>query len=94
MERYFEDHLQPKLDALERRIDKIEHRQHDLATKLHAAPSVDMEITGSNPDFVLETMRRAYQLFGNCTNFHLKTTLNEVVETQTSAEGEQNVTGD
>lgn len=87
MERYIEDHLQPKLDALDRRIDKVEHRQHDLATKLNLAPSVEMEIEGSDPDFVLETMRRAYQLFGNCTNFRLKTTLKELVETK-NAEGD------
>lgn len=86
MERYIADHLQPKLDVLDRRLDKVEHRLHDISAQQQAAPSVEMEIAGSNPDFVLETMRRAYQLFGACTNFHLKTVLTQT----TTAEGETN----
>lgn len=88
MERYIADHIQPKFDALDRRLDKLENRQHDLATKLTMSPNFDLEITGNSPDFILETARRAYDLFGARTNFNLKARLSEVVET--AAEGENN----
>lgn len=87
MERYFEERVAPRLDAFERRIDKAEQRLHDLSTKFTTAPTFDMEINGNSPDLVLETARRAYELFGARTNFNLKIKLDEAIQTE---EGEEN----
>lgn len=87
MERYFEERVVPRLDAFERRIDKTEHRLHDLSTKFNMAPVFEMDVKGNNPDFVLESVRRAYQLFGGCTNFKIKALLNEVAATDGETNG-------
>lgn len=79
MERYIEDKLMPKLDAVERRIAKAEDKIDRLATKFNAPPTVDFTITSTNAETAIDNALKIYKAFGDArTNFNLKVTLNEL----------------
>ena len=85
MQDMFFNNFQPKLDAHELRIKDSERRLHELERRFEIPPKIEINITGNNADFVLENAAKAYDKFGNRTNFALKVILNELANNSTFA---------
>lgn len=79
MERY-EDYLNarfvPRIETLERKLAEAERHIHNLETKFTAPPYIDVEVSGTNSDDVVATMKNIYQNF-KCANLRMKVTLAE-----------------